>query len=62
MVLKSPDIPSILVETAFISNASEEVNLLSVQYQNKMANAIFNGIRSYFKPSISEANVAALGL
>ncbi|RIZ65361.1 MAG: AMIN domain-containing protein [Methylococcales bacterium] len=62
MVLKSPDIPSILVETAFISNASEEVNLLSVQYQTKVANAIFNGIRSYFKQSLPEANVAALGL
>jgi N-acetylmuramoyl-L-alanine amidase len=62
MVLKSPDIPSILVETAFISNASEELNLLSVQYQTKMANAIFNGIRSYFKQSLPEANVAALGL
>lgn len=62
MVLKSPDIPSILVETAFISNASEELNLLSVQYQTKMANAIFNGIRSYFKQSLPEANVATLGL
>jgi len=62
MVLKSPDIPSILVETAFISNASEEVNLLSVQYQTKMANAIFNGIRSYFKQAMPNANVAALGL
>lgn len=62
MVLKSPDIPSILVETAFISNASEEVSLLSVQYQTKMANAIFNGIRSYFKQSLPEANVATLGL
>ena len=62
MVLKSPDIPSVLVETAFISNASEELNLLNVQYQTKMANAIFNGIRSYFKQSLPEANVAALGL
>ena len=62
MVLKSPDIPSILVETAFISNASEELNLLSVQYQTKMANAIFNGIRSYFKQTMPEASVAALGL
>ena len=62
MVLKSPDIPSVLVETAFISNASEELNLLNVQYQTKMANAIFNGIRSYFKQSLPEANLAALGL
>jgi len=40
IVLKSPDIPSILVETAFISNPSEEQNLLTAGYQNKMANAI----------------------
>ena len=62
LVLKSPDIPSILVETAYISNASEELNLLSAQYQTKIANAMFNGIRSYFKQSSPEANVAALGL
>ena len=62
MVLKSPDIPSILVETAFISNAAEEASLLSVQYQTKMANAIFNGIYGYFKQSKSEANLAVLGL
>ncbi len=43
IVLKSPDIPSILVETAFISNPSEEQNLLSSRYQTKMANAIFIG-------------------
>lgn len=49
MVLKSPDIPSILVETAFISNPSEEENLLNAEYQNKMANAIFSGVRDYFK-------------
>ena len=63
IVLKSPDIPSILVETAFISNPSEERNLLSAQYQSKMATAIFNGVRSYFKESVPVDNkVAALGL
>ena len=62
MVLKSPDIPSVLVETAFISNPSEELNLLSVQYQTKMASAIFNGIRDYFKQTMPEANVATVGL
>ena len=62
MVLKSPDIPSILVETAFISNPLEELNLLSVQYQTKMASAIFNGIRDYFKQAMPEANVATVGL
>ena len=49
MVLKSPDIPSILVETAFISNPSEEQNLLSQAFQTKMAKAIFNGLYVYFQ-------------
>jgi len=63
IVLKSPDIPSILVETAFISNPSEEQNLLSAKYQTKMANAIFNGVRSYFRQSLPVDNkIAALGL
>jgi N-acetylmuramoyl-L-alanine amidase len=48
MVLKSPDIPSILVETAFISNPEEERKLMSQGYQLKMANAIYNGVVSYF--------------
>ena len=47
MVLKSPDIPSILVETAFISNPSEERRLKSKHYQYKMAKAIQKGILSY---------------
>ena len=47
-VLKSPDIPSILVETAFISNPDEERRLRSEPYQAKMAEAIFSGIRRYF--------------
>ncbi len=47
-VLKSPDIPSILVETAFISNPEEERRLSSQSYQAKMADAIFSGIRRYF--------------
>lgn len=49
IVLKSPDIPSILVETAFISNPAEEQNLLSERYQNKMAEALFQGVLGYFK-------------
>ena len=48
VVLKSPDIPSILVETAYISNPSDELNLLSPRYQNKMAAAIFKGILNYY--------------
>jgi len=63
LVLKSPDIPSILVETAFISNESEEQNLLSNQYQTKVANAIFKGVLSYFRQSAPVDNrVAALDL
>jgi len=61
LVLKSPDIPSILVETAFISNPSEEQNLLSNRYQTKMANAIFKGVRNYFRQSAPvDSRVAAL--
>jgi N-acetylmuramoyl-L-alanine amidase len=49
VVLKSPDIPSVLVETGFISNPKEELRLSSQEYQNKVANALFNGIRTYLK-------------
>ena len=49
VVLKAPDIPSILVETAFISNPSEERKLRSSKHQKKMARAIFNGILDYFQ-------------
>jgi len=48
VVLKSPDIPSILVETAFISNPEEEKRLRSDKHQAKLAGAILAGIRSYF--------------
>ncbi|MCK4841195.1 MAG: N-acetylmuramoyl-L-alanine amidase, partial [Methylococcales bacterium] len=48
MVLKSPDIPSILVETAFISNPKEEKKLKSKKHQQKMANAIYKGVVGYF--------------
>ncbi|MFV2030854.1 MAG: N-acetylmuramoyl-L-alanine amidase [Gammaproteobacteria bacterium] len=48
-VLKAPDMPSILVETAFISNPREEKNLRSSKYQQKMAKAIFNGIKAHVK-------------
>lgn len=48
VVLKSPDIPSMLVETAFISNPSEENRLRSRKHQQKVANAIFKGVRRYF--------------
>ena len=56
-VLKAPDIPSILVETAFISNPDEEKKLRDAVYQNKMASAIADGIRRYFakNPAIARA-------
>jgi N-acetylmuramoyl-L-alanine amidase len=55
-VLKSPDIPSILIETAFISNPSEELRLNDKDYQKKMARAILSGIKSYFakNPALSK--------
>ncbi|MFZ1767538.1 MAG: N-acetylmuramoyl-L-alanine amidase [Candidatus Nitrotoga sp.] len=55
-VLKSPDIPSILIETAFISNPSEELRLNDKDYQEKMARAILSGIKSYFakNPALSK--------
>jgi N-acetylmuramoyl-L-alanine amidase len=48
VVLKSPDIPSLLVETAFISNPSEEQRLRSSRHQQQVAQAILDGVRSYF--------------
>jgi N-acetylmuramoyl-L-alanine amidase len=48
MVLKSPDIPSILIETGFISNPREEKNLVSPAYQTHLAQAIFHGLKGYF--------------
>ncbi|CEK11730.1 N-acetylmuramoyl-L-alanine amidase [Legionella hackeliae] len=48
MVLKSPDIPSILIETGFISNPQEERNLTSPAYQQRLTQAIFEGLKRYF--------------
>jgi len=47
-VLKAPDIPSILIETAFISNPEEESKLTDDAYQDQMADAVLKGIRKYF--------------
>ena len=49
VVLKSPDIPSMLVETAYISNASEELRLKNPRQQANLADAIFAGVRNYFE-------------
>lgn len=48
LVLKSPDIPSILIETGFISNPKEAKRLQNKAYQTKMARQIVNGIRTYY--------------
>lgn len=48
VVLKSPDIPSVLVETGFISNPREELNLASSRYQRRLATALLKGIKNYF--------------
>jgi N-acetylmuramoyl-L-alanine amidase len=59
-VLKAPDIPSILVETAFISNPEEEKRLTDDAYQDKMAAAITTGIKGYFdkNPPLAKSKVA----
>ena len=61
-VLKSPDIPSILVETAFISNPREERRLSDSNYQMKLAKAILAGIKHYFaqNPALSKPKVAQI--
>ena len=59
-VLKSPEIPSILVETAFISNPNEERRLKDAAYQDKLAQAILNGIKRYFShnPALARPRLA----
>jgi N-acetylmuramoyl-L-alanine amidase len=61
-VLKAPDIPSILVETAFISNPDEERKLENETYQDQMADAILAGIKRYFaqNPPLARARVATI--
>jgi N-acetylmuramoyl-L-alanine amidase len=60
-VLKAPDIPSILVETAFISNPEEEKRLTDDGYQDQMAEALLTGMKRYFaqNPSLSKSKIAA---
>lgn len=61
-VLKAPDIPSILVETAFISNPEEEKRLTDDAYQDKLADAILRGIRRYLakNPPLAKSRLASL--
>lgn len=62
-VLKAPDIPSILVETAFISNPEEERKLADENYQDQMAEAMARGILRYLElhPPLPKSSVARLG-
>ncbi|MGJ9416978.1 N-acetylmuramoyl-L-alanine amidase [Massilia sp. CMS3.1] len=59
-VLKAPDIPSILVETAFISNPEEEAKLKDEGYQDQLANAITKGIKRYFaaNPPMAKSRIS----
>jgi N-acetylmuramoyl-L-alanine amidase len=58
-VLKAPDIPSILIETAFISNPEEEAKLTDDAYQDRMADAIMKGIKKYFSknPPLAKSRI-----
>jgi N-acetylmuramoyl-L-alanine amidase len=60
-VLKSPDIPSILVETAFISNPEEERRLNDEAYREKLAAAILTGVKKYFasNPALAKSKIAS---
>ena len=60
LVLKSPDIPSILVETAFITNPSEERRLGDAGHQRRIASAIFSGLRGFAAERIPNARLAAV--
>ena len=61
-VLKAPDIPSILVETAFISNPEEEKRLNDERHQDELAEAILRGIKRYFakNPPLAKSKVARI--
>jgi len=57
-VLKTPEIPSVLIETAFISNPDEEKRLIDPRYQRKVAGAIFAGLKNYLKNNPTNARRA----
>ncbi len=59
LVLKSPDIPSVLVETAYISNPREEASLRSAQHQAALAKALREGIVDYFAANPPEGSYLA---
>jgi len=59
-VLKSPDIPSVLVEAAFISNPNEEKKLKNSRHQNVLARALLNGVRDYFTKNAPPGTLYAI--
>jgi len=59
-VLKAPDIPSVLVETAFISNPDEERRLRDEAYQDRLADALMRGIVQYFRVNPPLARARAM--
>ncbi|MFG6666801.1 N-acetylmuramoyl-L-alanine amidase [Halomonas sp. HNIBRBA4712] len=59
MVLKSPDIPSLLIETGFVSNPDEERRLRDPSYQQTLARAIFSGLRAHFERNPPPASLLA---
>jgi len=61
VVLRSPDVPSILVETAFITNAAEEARLKSPEHRERLATAILGGVNEYFRSSPPPGSMFAAG-
>jgi N-acetylmuramoyl-L-alanine amidase len=59
MVLRSPDVPSVLIETGFLSTPSEESKLISDAYQQQIAQAIFDGIRTYLHDYVLQDTLLA---
>lgn len=59
VVLKSPDVPSILVETGYITNPQEAKNLNTLRHRTKLAKAIFRGINSYYEEKPPEGSYIA---
>ena len=59
-VLKSPDIPSLLIEAGFISNPEEERLLLTAEHQQKVALAVFNGVKSYYRQNPPSGSIMSV--
>ena len=59
MVLRSPDVPSVLIETGFLSTPSEESKLINDAHQQQIAQAIFDGIRTYLHDYVLQDTLLA---